>query len=120
MSRRGSEQRALTRMERHLQAGDQRLESLFNSFARLAEHEPMPAIERIRRRRWRAYPHLVVVIVLAVIISGITTAVVTIPGSSCGTGRAGVVGVIPVPARESAAGASQQNTAGASLPRPAC
>jgi hypothetical protein len=115
MSRRGSEQRALARIEQDLQAGDQRLQSLFSSFARLAEHEPMPVREQIRRGRWRAYPHLVVVIVLAVIISGITTAVITIPGNSCGAARPGVIGSLPIPPRENTAGAG-----GASPPRPAC
>jgi hypothetical protein len=115
MSRRGSEQRALTGIEQDLQAGDQRLESLFSSFARLTEQEPMPGGEQIRRRRWRTYPHLVLVIVLAVIISGIAMAVVTIPASSCGTGRPGVIGVLPVPPPGNTARA-----AGASLPRPGC
>jgi len=120
MSRRVFEQQALARIEQHLQADDRRLQSLFSSFARFTEHDPMPGTEQIRRGRWRAYPRLVVLIVLAVIISGIATAVVTIPGNSCGTGRPGVIGSLPLPPRPNTAGLAGDNTAGASLPRPAC
>ena len=72
----------------------------------------MPGTEQIRSGRWRAYPHLVVLIVLAVIISGIATAVVTIPGSSCGAGRPGVIGSLPIPPRADTAGHPQGGAAG--------
>lgn len=118
MSLRGSEQRALTGIEQDLQAGDARLQSLFNCFDRLTQHEAMPVREQLRNRRWQAHPHLMLMIALAMIISGITALVITVPARPCGAARGGVIGALPIPPPDNTSRAAGASSASSS--HPAC
>jgi hypothetical protein len=53
MSLPASQQRALDRIEKKLQAGDPRLRSLFAIFTRLTWHEALLRFEQVKSRLWQ-------------------------------------------------------------------
>ncbi len=71
MSLPAAEERALASIEQVLRSRDPRLSSLFSIFTRLTRQEAMPAIEEIRRRRWRPQPGAVVLVAIALLVCGI-------------------------------------------------
>jgi hypothetical protein len=79
------QQRALNRIEKTLADGDLRLGPLFAIFTRLADREPMPATERITTppRRPRMRPAAVAVAVLAIVMTGLVTLSLRLPGPAC-------------------------------------
>jgi Protein of unknown function (DUF3040) len=66
-----AQERTLTSIEQALRSRDPRLNSLFSIFTRLTRQEPMPAIEQIRRQRWRPQPGAVVLVALALLVCAI-------------------------------------------------
>jgi Protein of unknown function (DUF3040) len=66
-----AEERALTRIEQVLRSRDPRLNSLFSIFTRLTRQEAMPAIEQIRRRRWRPQPGAVFLVAVALLVCAV-------------------------------------------------
>jgi hypothetical protein len=75
-----AEERALTSIEQALRSRDPRLNSLFSIFTRLTRQEAMPAIEQIRRRRWRPQPGAIVLVTIALLVCAIVV-------GSLGSGR---------------------------------
>jgi len=71
MSLPAAEERALTSIEQVLRSRDPKLNSLFSIFTRLTRQEPMPAIEQLRRQRWRPQPGAVVLVALALLVCAI-------------------------------------------------
>jgi hypothetical protein len=86
MSLTASEQRALARIERVLQARDPLLQSLFATFTSLTSREAFPEREQLRRRASRLRPiaaPLVVVLIVALVAIGVLSGA----PRACGPGR---------------------------------
>jgi hypothetical protein len=83
MSLTASEQRALARIERVLQARDPRLRSLFATFTSLTSREALPEREQLRRRAWRLRAPLAVMLIAASVAIGVLSGA----SQACGPGR---------------------------------
>jgi hypothetical protein len=102
-----SEERALTGIEQALLSRDPRLKSLFAIFTRLTRHEAMPAIEQLRRRRWRPQAGAVILLAIALIVG------VIMMGSLASTNGCG-------PAQPSAATAARPSASAPSASNQGC
>lgn len=99
MSLPAAEQQVLTRIEQILQSRDPRLKSLFATFTSLTRHDPMPAIEQIRRTAWWLRSSIIIPATLILIGGIIAVAALTGLTRACGPVR-------PAPGTVSSAGNS--------------
>lgn len=87
MSLTASEQRALAKIERVLQAREPRLRSLFATFTSLTWQEGLPAREQLQRRRWRPRSIAAAPVTLLLIVAIIAVGALSASTRACGPAR---------------------------------